>query len=103
MAIFSISIDTETRNCTLTVGGVQIPFEDFYASKYKDHSNPDKYYVELSYTQSVKNDSGMTEQRRFYLPQPEEKMDHVVNGLASEKVIDQKTLTEDLIRLLSKS
>jgi hypothetical protein len=102
MAIFSVSIDSETRACTLTMNGIQVPVDDFFVSKYKDHENPEEYHLEMSYTQNVKNDAGMVEQRRFYLPAPEEKMEKTEHGLASEVIIDQKTAAENLIRLLNK-
>ena len=102
MAIVNVSLDTNTKECVLTIDGILVPANEIYFSKYTDYDDPEKYIKDFSYTVKVNDSNGLVETRRYFMPKEQEmmNMDDAVlimdekTGLASEKVINQENITE---------
>ncbi len=66
MARFSISLDTESRQLAMVLDGELIPFNQMDLYVYEDVDGGRTLY--FSYSTTIKNENGMEESRRFFLP-----------------------------------
>jgi len=107
MAIVNVSLDTNTKECVLTIDGVLVSASEIYFAKYTDYNDPEKYIKDFSYTVKVSDNNGLIETRRYYLPKEEHMMNEAnliidaKTGLSSEKVINQDKIVEEISALFN--
>jgi len=102
MSIAVISLDIESRACTLTIDGALVPADSLYFAKRKDYEGKD--YYSFAYAVVNKDINGMTQMTEYVLPQPEHDMQEysmLKNGLASRIIDRVKLLSKDIGKFLN--
>ncbi len=104
MSLAVISLNTETRDCVLTVDGALVSPDYIYFSKMLNmDGNLD---VSFRYEVALKDDkTGMVQKMEFMLPSPDMDMHEYSmdkNGLASKIIDKAKILIEDVTNFINK-
>lgn len=89
VAIINFSVDTNSRQAIVTVGGQIIPAIACRLNKWIDmDGNP---RLDLSYVVETKNENGLTERREFFLPEPDDDtvFASTETGMASRVITDK--------------
>ena len=101
MSIVSISLNTETRECTMTIDGIQVPAQDvsLYKCRYVDYQGNESTEIGFSYTMRQTGPSGLEETVTYRLPYPDPGdsaagMD--AHGFIVEKTADPRKTAADI-------
>jgi len=103
MSMAIIALNTETRECVLTMDGIPVSVDSVYFNKYTDY-NGDKY-ISFGYSITQKNNQGMEEVVQYILPRPDQEDMHEYsmekNGLASRIIDKAKAISKDIGKFLN--
>lgn len=72
MSMVAVSLNTETRECVLTIDGIQVSAKEVNLYKYEKYDEPGVFDVGFSYTTIEKDSSGLEKRVSFRLPYPDE-------------------------------
>jgi len=100
VAIVNMSVDTESRQASVTVDGVLVPAVECHLNKFIDFDGITQ--INLAYTLESRSENGLQQRTVFFLPDPD--VDQVLNehGLASKVVKDESEVVADISKFMSK-
>jgi len=100
MSIVNISVNTETRDSTLTIDGELIPATSIHLSKGVDFDGLP--FLRLSYIIEKNNDKGLSERIEFFLPDnTNASLESDKNGFLNRKMLSNDELSKDLSEYFS--
>jgi hypothetical protein len=103
MAMVVISLDTGSRQCTLTIDGALVSADQVMFHK-GTHYNGDPMLM-FRYETQISDNNGLMQSIEYELPQPDMNMEGCViekNGLASKIIDKSKKLMKDIANFIGK-